>query len=149
MGRLSGKREQGQGFHNGLIVLKRIIRVEVPVVKIYGIVDSLSLVIIPRCWQEAILIAGEAGCFVTVLTTSEHKAERDQEETTRSTTHLIHLGTPGPCRRAALVSAVSGNWIRKIAPNIATELSLHSPPWPQIMSFGTRTIQQGTRAFPV
>jgi hypothetical protein len=32
---------------------------------------------------------------------------------------------------------------------MATELSLHNPPCPQIISFGTRTIQQGTRALPV
>ena len=43
----------------------------------------------------------------------------------------------------------SGNSIRKSAPNIATELSLHNPPWPQIMSLGTRTTQQGMRALPV
>ena len=56
---------------------------------------------------------------------------------------VLGLGTaimpPGP----------SGNSMRKRAANIATQLSLHNPPWPQIISFGTRTIQQGTRAFPV
>ena len=43
----------------------------------------------------------------------------------------------------------SGNSIRKSAPNIAMELSLHSPPCPQIISLGTRTTQQGMRALPV
>jgi len=45
--------------------------------------------------------------------------------------------------------ADSGNCMRKRAPSIATELSLHNPPWPHIISFGTRTIQQGTRSLPV
>src|SRR6516225_2934567 len=46
-------------------------------------------------------------------------------------------------------AAVNGNSMRTRAANIATELSLHSPPCSQIISFGTRTIQQGTRALPV
>ena len=35
------------------------------------------------------------------------------------------------------------------AANMAIELSLQKPPRPQMISFGTRTIQQGTRALPV
>src|ERR1700756_1647728 len=46
-------------------------------------------------------------------------------------------------------AVVNGNSMRTRAANIATELSLHSPPCSQIISFGTRTIQQGTRALPV
>src|SRR6516162_2976767 len=49
---------------------------------------------------------------------------------------------------ATFPPAVNGNWMRTSAANIATELSLHSPPCSQMISFGTRTIQQGTRALP-
>ena len=50
---------------------------------------------------------------------------------------------------ATLPAVVNGNSMLTRAANIATELSLHSPPCSQIISFGTRTIQQGTRALPV
>src|SRR5215469_6183404 len=43
----------------------------------------------------------------------------------------------------------NGNSIRTRAANIATELSFHRPPCSKMISFGTRTTQQGTRAFPV
>jgi hypothetical protein len=60
-------------------------RIEVPFAEIHRIVDSLSLVIVSRCWQEAILITGEAGSIVIVLATSDHKAERDYEAAIGST----------------------------------------------------------------
>src|SRR5690348_857101 len=66
--------------------------------------------------------------------------------------HCCKSGVFGARRNgggAAVPAAVIGNWMRNKAANIATELSLHSPPCPRMISFGTRTIQQGTRAFPV
>ena len=59
------------------------------------------------------------------------------------------LGTEINGIGAIFPAEIKGNSIRKRAASIAIELSLHSPPCSQIISFGTRTIQQGTRAFPV
>ena len=90
------------------------------------------------------------------MLTGQAKSEtRDEGSITRfclSWFYCCKSGTFGARSNAGgatLPAVVNGNSMRTRAANIATELSLHSPPCSQIISFGTRTIQQGTRALPV